>query len=362
MHRLIQCCLLLGLILHGGCASVTASSVRAQAAATLTAIRRTEHFDIHYQPDSRTAAHIRRLAVEVEGELARICARLEVANDTRYQLMVFDDIETVAKAMGDPRLGGLTWEGTAYLTLANDGARFHEMIHLVADAKVGSSKSRFSAEGLAVALLDEMRYRDMHAAAKRYAAQKRLPPLASLVRLNPTAGHKLGISLYETAGSWMRFLYDTHGAAKLKRYYMGHSVESVYGVSLAQLERDWHAVLERHVSNPEVATYTALTDGRAPESMLYVEGDQLGLLIRSGQDESVARYQWRRNGAVIPGATQSNIDLGTLTPADSGIYSLAFSDSADGDGFVMALRVVPRTEVDRPPEEKALRYGVIFGR
>jgi hypothetical protein len=51
---------------------------------------------------------------------------------------------------------------------------------------------------------------------------------------------------YQTAGSFMRFLLDTYGAPALRRlYHSGGDFEGAYGKSLATLENEWLAMIEK---------------------------------------------------------------------------------------------------------------------
>lgn len=369
--RVVQYCVLLGIILLQAACVSGAKALRTRTLPTVSALHRTEHFDIRYSPASRTAAHVRWLGAESEAQLARICERLAVANDRRFELMVFDGLDEVAAALGDERMGGLAWEGTAYVTVEDSDARMHELIHLVVDAKIGRGKTRLLSEGIAVAMMDETSYRDHHAATQRYLAQNRLPPLSALVAMNPSAPD-LSFDLYAVAGSWLRFLSDSYGVAKLKRYYIGESFEAVYGISLTTADRVWRDSLQHHTVTPAVADYIALIDGHSPWHLLQVEGFGIGMDWKPAMDRAVAAPDsftcvWRKDGIVMPGPTNDRptLRLFDLTPADSGVYSLTVVEkSAAGDrppvtGLVVVLKVVSRADLE-PSERKIESFAIEY--
>jgi hypothetical protein len=54
-----------------------------------------------------------------------------------------------------------------------------------------------------------------------------------------------GLNAYDIAASWMRYLLDKHGTAKVRRYYKGAPVKAAFGEDLATLEKAWHAHLAK---------------------------------------------------------------------------------------------------------------------
>ena len=78
----------------------------------LTATIVTEHFDIRYRPDAKASRQAQRIGQTAERELARICARLQVANDTRFTLFLFEDLGDLAKTSHTTTYAGYA-SGTA---------------------------------------------------------------------------------------------------------------------------------------------------------------------------------------------------------------------------------------------------------
>jgi hypothetical protein len=80
-----------------------------------------------------------------------------------------------------------------------------------------------------------------------YRERGELPPLAELVGAQDFyawLGAHPGFNAYDVAGSWFRFLLDTFGAAKTRRYYAGVPAREAFGADLEALEKRWHAHLD----------------------------------------------------------------------------------------------------------------------
>jgi hypothetical protein len=94
----------------------------------------------------------------------------------------------------------------------------------------------------------------VHAAARQFRQQGRLVAIADLLE---TAGFRRfddGVT-YPQAGSFVRYLLDTHGLGAWKRLYalggpadsaslVRDHFESVYGRSIGEIERDWLAAID----------------------------------------------------------------------------------------------------------------------
>jgi hypothetical protein len=84
------------------------------------------------------------------------------------------------------------------------------------------------------------------------------------------------------------------------------------------------AVMPSFLNQP-TATTSALTAGGS----LNISGIALG--------SATITYQWRKNGAVIPGATNSTYNINSVVPTDAGSYTLTATNSA---GSVTSSAVV----------------------
>src|SRR5204862_5018864 len=118
-------------------------------------------------------------------------------------------------------------------------------------------RSLWFAEGLANAVLEFVSGVHVHAVAAHYARAGRLPSIAEMtgpadfygwMRAHP------GFDVYDVAASWMRFLLDAHGTAKVKRYYTGTPAKTALGIDVPAAEKAWRAMLAAYDLRPEVET------------------------------------------------------------------------------------------------------------
>ena len=137
----------------------------------------------------------------------------------------------------------------------------HEVVHLYSSA-FGRTVALFS-EGLAVAFqvnapagetVPKWSGTPVHTLARTFRAQGRLAPLLSIAATNSFRAIDPNLS-YPEAGSFVRFLIDTHGLDAIKRLYaasqpsdsaerIAATFTSVYGVSLTDAERAWWMMLD----------------------------------------------------------------------------------------------------------------------
>ncbi len=71
------------------------------------------------------------------------------------------------------------------------------------------------------------------------------------------------------------------------------------------------------------------------------------------------RYQWRRNGTPIPGATQSSYTIAAVQPADSGIYDVVVSGECEPPAYSTQteLRVIGLPQIVEHPQSQSVRVG-----
>ncbi|MEO0630761.1 MAG: immunoglobulin domain-containing protein, partial [Planctomycetota bacterium] len=63
-----------------------------------------------------------------------------------------------------------------------------------------------------------------------------------------------------------------------------------------------------------------------PSSQTVDEGDPVSFSVSATFAND---FQWRRNGTPIPGATSSTFNIGSATPADDGVYTVAVTNDCD---------------------------------
>jgi len=309
----------------------------------LSGVRRTEHLEIHFRPGSRAAASVDRTAVLAEREVVRMAQQLGVKMDGRFGLYVYDDLAELALATGVQGTGGFSAGRDSHVPYDNDQTRFHELVHVVAAACIPQTgpeaRSLFFAEGLSNALLEFVHGVPVHAVAKTYRAWGKLPPIREL-----TAGDDFydwlrkhpGFNGYDVGGSWLRFLLDAYGPAKLKRYYGGVSPRDAFGKSEPDLERAWHAMLDAFQIQPELELLLRERDGQKvefaksglPSEILGEEREWRSLVAADLHPEHPG--DWKREKEGIVGKASPNVwslcDLGAETYGDCAVRARIRTD------------------------------------
>jgi hypothetical protein len=129
----------------------------------------------------------------------------------------------------------------------SDGALLHEIVHIYAP-----NANRFLAEGLAVYLHHKLagnRAFPNFGRALDAAARGWLPQVETLDRLDAVRTPvPLGTVLteqgaYLLAGSFVGFLIEKYGLPEFRKLYETGAYETVYGKSLAALEKEWRLAL-----------------------------------------------------------------------------------------------------------------------
>ncbi|HEU4338972.1 MAG TPA: hypothetical protein VFS19_02800 [Planctomycetota bacterium] len=224
----------------------------------LKGVERTEHFTIRYRPGSRAAAAVDRIAAMAERDFERITKALDVKPEGGLELHLYDDIVEIAAVTGVKGTGGFSVGNTSHIPYDNDQTRFHEMVHIIAVRLPRSgteSRNLFFAEGLANALLEFVHGVHVHAVAAFELKRKSLPALADMIGapdFYAWLAKRPGLNAYDIAGSWMRWLLDTHGVEKVKKYYTGAPAKDVFGSDEGDLEKAWLKHLTEFKLRPEV--------------------------------------------------------------------------------------------------------------
>ncbi len=302
--------------------------------ATHTGVVKTKRFTIHYRPGSRAAADVDRQAVAAERDLDRIAAALETTPKGPFHLWLYDDLLELSQATDTQGTGGFSAFDASHVPFGNDQTRLHELVHIVTYEwpKSGPEvRNMFLVEGIANAVLEFVHGVHVHAVAAYYKKGGRLPPLAEMtdtpdfyawIRAHPR------FDAYDVAASWMRFLLDTYGPAKVKRYYTGTPAKTAFGADAAALEKAWHVSLEKYVLRPEVETLLAQRHGVDARFKPFAEGVPAPLLGKPedwtsllGQELKPDRPDaWKKEGAALSASNSTDewiaCDLGAETRGD----------------------------------------------
>lgn len=291
MNRIWITCLLVFLLFAVGHAG--------DEMATHTGTYDTKHFTIRYRPGSRAGASVERTGAAAERDLERICAALALKTEGHYELWIYDNLSELHLLTGTEGNAGYS-VGTptdlpyrSHLPFDADQTRFHEMVHLVAADRVAfKTPNMFFNEGLANALLEYVDGVHVHAIAKWYRTRGKLRPISEMtgppdfyafLRAHP------GLDAYDIAASWFRFLIDTFGIEKVKKYYGATAPKAAFGQDEPAIEKAWLAALDARVMRPEVETllrqrngedaaFTRVTPAELPDDLLGKPTDWVSLL------------------------------------------------------------------------------------
>jgi hypothetical protein len=217
----------------------------------------TPHFVIHYAHTKEIDAEIELIARDHEFRYAQVVAQLGVAPAGKLTSFYFADRGQKARWFGAYGVEmAKPWRREIYLDhrgFPHPSLR-HEIAHAVASAfgdpifgvatRHGVFINPGLVEGLAVAI-------DWPATYDRPTPHEAVRALQEL-GMDPSIERLLSLEFvsvssargYTTAGSFLRFLLDTYGAAKLRAVYRsGGDFEAAYGVPLATLEAAWRKMI-----------------------------------------------------------------------------------------------------------------------
>ena len=304
----------------------------------LSGVVKTKRFEVRYRPGSRAGADAPRQAVAAERDLDRIAAALDCTPKGPFVLRLYDDVEDLrvtTKVLGNE---GFSANDTSHVPYAIDQTRLHELVHLVAHEWPTSGpepRNMWYAEGLANAVLEFVHGVHVHAVAAHYARAGKLPTIAEMTGASDAYAwmrEHPGFDAYDVAASWMRFLLDAHGTAKVKRYYTGTPAKSAFGMDVPAAEKAWRAMLAAYDLRPEVETLLRMREG---DPKAAFGGDPGGLPAAvtgtardwpdlAGAERSPERPDaWRREKDALRGVNDADewtaCELGAATWTDAAV-------------------------------------------
>jgi formylglycine-generating enzyme required for sulfatase activity len=210
-----------------------------------------------------------RMASDCSAWLEVLESRLGVPKLPKVTAYVFADVGEKEAAMGAGHTQvAKPWRREIYI----NGAEYphptigHELAHVMA-GQTGRGPFKIAGklggwlpnvgliEGLAVALAPD---EDDDLSAEQWAQAlndlHRLPPLQSLFALDFLV--QPGRLAYLVAGAFVEWVERKQGAATLRRWYRGESLEAITGQSMERLEADWHQDLGK-IALPQAAQEAA---------------------------------------------------------------------------------------------------------
>lgn len=236
--------------------SATRISLRAELSSTIE----TEHFTIYYAPRSANAREIDSLALEHEFAWHELEQAMSRAPDGKVESFIFSDPEQKRRLMGAGSVQvAAPWRRQIYLDHRSfpHPVLHHELAHIFAGtigdpwlgiARRGIRVNMGLVEGLATALAPRTAHGlDLHGQAKVLDELERRPPLtrvmgAGFFGLNSRVA-------YTAAGSFCRWLIDTHGFEPMATLYRtAGDFDEAYQTPLAELEQEWVRFLATEVT------------------------------------------------------------------------------------------------------------------
>jgi hypothetical protein len=255
------------------CAAVASAGPKT----THTGSLRSARVEVRYRPESLAAATAEAALDAAERDLDRIAKTLEVKPKGPFTLWIYDDLTELAAITGTNGNGGFTSGRDVNVPCGNAQTRLHELVHAVHNelAKAGDEpRNQFFHEGLANAVVEFVDGIHVHAVAAFYLKRDELPALEEVAAGDFYAfcAKRPKFRSYDVAGSYMRFLLDRYGAAKLKQYAMGATAKAAFGADLDAVEKAWREFVGKFPLRPETETLLRVGAGEAVGFEPFVKG------------------------------------------------------------------------------------------
>jgi hypothetical protein len=271
--------------------------------------RETEHFVLHY-PRGKAKEDVERIVRDLEFRHAQISAFFGGPPPGKVTVWWYRSAAEKQALVG---AGGTQfakpWRREVHV---NDGAFphsviKHELVHAMAApfgappfgvcaTLLGLLPNAAIIEGLAVAADDPIDELTLHEWAAGMKQQKLLPDLKRL--LEPSGFYEAPPSrAYAAAGSFMRWLGDTHGGEKLRALYRSGDFHSVYDQTLESLAAEWEKSLDAVPLEPAAVNqaFNRFRRGSLFSRPCAREVAKLtqeaAELVASDPDEAVRRFQ-----------------------------------------------------------------------
>ncbi len=226
-----------------------------RALVELTAAKETPRALFHWRPGAFDEK-------AVDGDVAANVAALEALEKTlamryrgRVHVFLYRDVDEMKRLTGAADGTVAFSTGTVSVHQPHGFRGVHEFVHIYAlQFERGADTAGpdlFATEGLATWLAESDEGVPIHAWAAACAKAGVLP--ASLVELRRTfpAGCAAGVHPYHVAGSFVGFLVERFGMAKVKKWYVDSTEAHEHlGKGLARLEREWRDFLAKFPLDP----------------------------------------------------------------------------------------------------------------
>ncbi len=228
-----------------------------------------EHFVVHARPGGPAARLAEAACRDLEFRLSQQRAVLGLEPSRLYHAYLYDSPGHKAARMGAGKTSiARPWQRQLHIVFTGVGTRLtaHELVHVYA-AEAATSPLGIPVrrgilplagllEGLAVALEPPRPLAPLHdwSAAMRHTIDT--PSMAAMMSPAGFWSHAGG-KVYTLAGSFVRWLLETRGAAAVTALYGGAGFEEATGESLDALEAAWGAFLAAREVDPQIAELAA---------------------------------------------------------------------------------------------------------
>jgi hypothetical protein len=266
----------------------------------LTAEKAAGSLMLHYRPADLSAA---QLETCLQANL-RSFRELEKLLDMKYagtiHIFLYRDTADLKQQTGSGAAAFST--GTVSVHQPIDFVSVHELCHIFAlqfPRVAGGISDIFVVEGLATALAESDQNVPIHSWAAVYARARRLPDLWEFrwkwPEKTPPRVHP-----YHVAGSFVGFLVERYGIAKVKDWYVNATeAQSVFGRSFPELEREWREWLTKlpldAAHEHHVLERLKLLDAKLPDELVHASGERLfdGSTLAGLEPEAAEKWQVR---------------------------------------------------------------------
>ena len=225
----------------------------------LTQTQQSTHFTFHYSPGDNVDP------ARTEAFYTWITDQLSIDTSRRIEYYKYVDVAQKRRLSG--KIGNAFADASTFSVHTIFGWDNHETTHLITST-VGIQVGLFD-EGIAVAfetdpynhwVTPNWNGQPPHAWAKQFLQQGKLPNLTAILDNEQFRAADSNIT-YPTSGSFVEYLVDQYGIAKVLQLFPGASYldapalnqarfQKTFGISLAQAEQAWRIFLLQYEVNP----------------------------------------------------------------------------------------------------------------
>ena len=240
-------------LLNSGCENVYGPA----APSVDWAVFESPRYTLNVRPGSFCESQAAALAEVLEDQYTHAVTTLQIQAGGRIAMFLYNSAAEVEPSLSSPRSGVAFPETNAAHAVCtapfdNDlrALLTHEANHVIIQNGLGRAGTSFMNEGLASALVSERFGEIGPTFLHRWVRHNpgRVMALADLIddaKWNSNSGDG-----YRSSASFLAFLIERHGAARLKLVYHARSAQlaarmhEVYGVPLQALEAEWRRAME----------------------------------------------------------------------------------------------------------------------